>query len=127
MLDFSPSTLLRNWMRVILPLGQVRQLAVLGAVLLGSTAADAKIIYVNGADATPGNGTTWAASFKYLQDALKVAVAGDSIYMAKGTYYPDEGKDVFGGDRELSFEINGLKIYGGFAGTETSLSQRNTE
>jgi hypothetical protein len=113
-------------MQVILPLGQIRQLAVLGAVLLGATAADAKIIYVNGADTTPGNGTTWAASFKYLQDALKVAVAGDSIYMAKGTYYPDEGKDVFGGDRELSFELNGLKIYGGFAGGETSLDQRNT-
>ena len=52
-----------------------------GALVL-SAAADAKIIYVNGADATSGNGTTWAASFKYLQDALKVAVAGDSIYMA---------------------------------------------
>lgn len=125
MLDFSPSSLLRNLTRVSSPLGQIRQLAVLGAVLLGAAAADAKNIYVNGADTTPGNGTTWAASFKYLQDALKVAVAGDSIYMAKGTYYPDDGKDVFGGDRELSFEIDGLKIYGGYAVTDAGLAVRN--
>ncbi|NJR41335.1 MAG: hypothetical protein HC767_00455 [Akkermansiaceae bacterium] len=47
--------------------------------------------------------------------------------MAKGTYFPDDGRTGIIGDRELSFELSGQKIYGGFAGNETSLSQRNIQ
>ncbi len=104
--------------------------AALATVLLGSAAADARTVYVNGAVVTPGNGASWATSFKYLRDALSSTGPNDQIWVAKGTYLPDDttGLDqaeIFG-DREVSFEISGQLIYGGFAGTETNLIQRNS-
>ncbi len=47
--------------------------------------------------------------------------------MAKGTYFPDDGRSGLFGDRVLSFELNGQKIYGGFEGNESSLAQRNIQ
>ncbi len=94
-------------------------------LLLSAGAAQSKIIYVNQAVLNSGNGASWASSYKYLRDALDDSSAGDQIYLAKGTYYPDEGKTGSFGDREFSFEMKGQKIYGGFAGTEANLNQRN--
>jgi hypothetical protein len=105
-------------------------LAVLASVLILQGAADAKIIYVNVAKTPSGDGTKWSRAFTYLQDALSVAATGDKIYLAKGTYYPDDFLPIGGtnpafGDREYSFQLDGVTIYGGFAGTETNLSQRD--
>lgn len=105
--------------------GELHKWAALAMVLLASAAADARIIYVNFANTTPGNGTSWATSYKYLRDGLDASVAGDLIYLAEGIYYPDEGSSGQFGNRELSFDLDGVKIYGGFVGTETSLAQRN--
>jgi hypothetical protein len=110
--------------RLLSGAGKARKWSVLGAVLLSSAAAQAKIIYVNQALTATGNGTTWAAAYKDLQKALTASAAGDSIYVAKGVYYPDE-LEYAGGDREISFVLKGVKVYGGFAGNETSLGQRN--
>lgn len=64
------------------------------------------------------NGTTWADAFPNLQVALASAQAGDEIWVAEGTYRPDTATS--------SFSIGGeLKLYGGFAGTETSLAERD--
>lgn len=111
----------------------LRMLAVLALLLVFPAAADAKIIYVNVANSTSGNGSSWSKAFTYLQDALGVAIPGDKIYLAAGTYYPDDfyvppGKtnDNYG-DRELSFELDQVTLYGGFVGTETSINQRNPE
>jgi hypothetical protein len=89
------------------------------------------ILYVNAnAPATGSNGFTWATAFNSLQDAL--AKAGSctntkvQIWVAKGTYYPDEGDSLINDDRNARFQLKkGVAIYGGFAGTETQLSQRN--
>ncbi len=99
--------------------------AALASLFLGFASADAKIIFVNGASATAGNGVSWASPFIYLRDAIDNSLPGDQLYVAKGTYYPDDGVTGFYGDRELAFEVNGLKIYGGFAGNEASLAQRD--
>ena len=81
------------------------------------------IIYVNAANTGTQNGTSWAKAFKCLQDALEVARRCNTvtqIWVAGGTYYPDEGGTV-----NNSFQPRGgLAIYGGFVGTETLLSQR---
>ncbi len=99
--------------------------ALIACLILGSGAAQAKIIYVNKAVTTPGNGTSWPAAYKYLRDALDHSNSNDQIYVAKGTYFPDEGETGIFGDRELSFELKGQTIFGGFAGTGANPGLRN--
>jgi Abnormal spindle-like microcephaly-assoc'd, ASPM-SPD-2-Hydin len=106
----------------------VAKWATIAAAFLAAGAAEAKIVYVNAAAATTtGDGSSWASSYKYLQDALDHSSATDTIYLAKGTYYPDRGAKAKFGNREESFVLKGQALYGGFAGTETSPSQRNPQ
>lgn len=84
--------------------------------------------YVNGEVSTSGGGTSWSCAFKTLQEALLYADDGDEIWVAAGTYYPDEGPGQTANDRLASFGLKaGVAIYGGFAGGETSLAERNWE
>lgn len=67
------------------------------------------------------NGTSWNNAFTSLNAAITASVAGDEIWVASGTYKPTSGTD-----RNVSFQLkNGLSIYGGFAGTESAVSERN--
>ncbi|MEO7100576.1 MAG: hypothetical protein ABI162_14535 [Luteolibacter sp.] len=117
-----------NWTtKFVSGVGEIGKPALIASLLLGSGAAQGNIVYVNGAVATSGNGSSWGSAYKYLRDALEHSSGGDPIYVAKGTYYPDDGSTGNFGDRELSFEMNGQKIYGGFTGHETSLGQRNPQ
>ncbi len=68
-----------------------------------------------------GDGSSWATA-KNLQDALGMAVTGDSIWISGGTYKP-----AVTTDRDISFVINKeLKLFGGFSGVETLFEERNT-
>ncbi|HNW52419.1 MAG TPA: right-handed parallel beta-helix repeat-containing protein, partial [Prolixibacteraceae bacterium] len=79
-----------------------------------------QVIYVRSASSGSNNGASWANAYTSLQPALAAATSGKQIWVAKGTYKPTTGTD-----RAVSFQMkNGIKIYGGFAGTETSISQR---
>lgn len=120
-----PRRFVNKLTRLIYRAEGVHKWAALATVLFGTAAADAKIIYVNGAVASPGDGTSWSKSYNFLRDGLDASAPGDEIYLAQGTYYPDDGISGQFGDRELSFDLDGVKIYGGFVGTETKLSQRN--
>lgn len=79
------------------------------------------------ADATgKKDGSSWTDAFTDLQDALAAArVPGSNIqqiWVAKGTYKPAGP----GGLKNVAFQmINDVAVYGGFAGTETALDQRD--
>ncbi len=61
------------------------------------------------------NGTDWDNAYNELYDALAVAIAGDEIRVAEGTYKPDTSGLV--DPREATFQlISGVEIYGGYAG-----------
>jgi hypothetical protein len=65
------------------------------------------------------DGKTWETAFADLQDALAIANTADTIWMAKGNYYPSVGA------RNISFELNeGIAIHGGFINGMTALSLR---
>jgi hypothetical protein len=88
--------------------------------------AFSKTIYVK--KGASGNGSSWASAYPNLQPAIRTARSGDKIWVAAGTYTPtsDDGLDI--GPRGKHFRLkNGVAIYGGFAGTETALSQRNVQ
>ncbi len=62
-----------------------------------------------------GDGSSWSTAKKYLQSALALATSGDTIYVAQGTYYPDEGTDQTDNDPTSTFQmISGVNIYGGY-------------
>ncbi|MCH7871233.1 MAG: hypothetical protein IID33_05985 [Planctomycetes bacterium] len=64
-------------------------------------------------DAAPGGiGISWASAFDDLQDALAVAGVGDTIHVARGTYFPTSGVS-----RTATFSIpGGVTLRGGYAG-----------
>jgi len=65
-----------------------------------------------------GNCSNWANACT-LQTALTSAASGDEIWVEKGVHYPGTG-------RTGTFRLkNGVAIYGGFAGTESSRDARN--
>jgi len=81
------------------------------------------VIYVNEAATGANDGLTWEDAFTKLQDALYFANNSSGavyeVWVAAGTYYPDEGQLVTDGDRDASFELaEGLSLIGGFAGGE---------
>ena len=104
-------------------------MALLAVAMACCNAASAKVVFVDGAKTTSGNGASWAGSYQYLRDALANSRINDEIWVAKGTYFPDDtigiDQEIIFGDREISFEIKGQKVYGGFIGTEVNLSDRN--
>jgi hypothetical protein len=81
----------------------------------------ADVLHVDADAAGPGNGTSWADAFPDLQAALAMAAPLDEVWVAAGTYHPG-----LPGDRPASFQLaSGVSIYGGFAGTEAMLSERD--
>ena len=94
-------------------------------ILLASTCffAQAKRWHVDSTAIFSSNsdGSSWQRAFPELQQALQVAKTGDSIWVAKGTYYPTAGLD-----QNVSFKVpNGVILMGGFKGLENHLEQRS--
>jgi hypothetical protein len=78
----------------------------------------AGVIHVDADAVGVEEGLSWTNAFRTFEDALTAAEAGlgTKIWVAAGTYQPQN---------TFVIRTNGLSVYGGFAGTETTLSQRN--
>ena len=82
----------------------------------------APVRYVKPGATGANDGSSWVDAFTDLQAALTASNSGDEIWVAAGTYRPTTNLN----DRTASFTPKaGVKIYGGFAGSETSRSQRD--
>jgi hypothetical protein len=82
-------------------------------------------------DGGDGSGNSWDNAIPELRDALSWAGEnwdGDTggtlqIWVAEGRYSPTDGND-----QSISFQLlNNVEIYGGFAGVENNLSDRDWE
>lgn len=82
----------------------------------------ASIIRVTPTGATSGAcGSTWASACSLQHALTDIAASGDEVWVAAGTYKPTTGSD-----RNATFTLrSGVKVYGGFVGTETARDQRN--
>lgn len=97
-------------------------------LLLLSLPASAAVRYVRSSATGSNNGTSWISAYRELKVAMEATQAGDEIWVAAGTYYPDFNPTTGAhtGDRSLRFTLkSGVSYFGGFTGGETSRAQRN--
>lgn len=86
--------------------------------------------YVKSVASGTGDGSSWVNASDDLQKMINGA-STEQVWVAGGTYKPKRAANnmnsVDAGNRENAFVLkNNVKVYGGFAGTETDLSQRIT-
>jgi parallel beta-helix repeat protein len=77
--------------------------------------AQCKVIYVKTAGSDTNNGSSWALAKKTVQAGLNAAsgTTSDEVWVSAGTYL-----------QTISLKV-GVKLYGGFTGSETDISQRD--
>ena len=72
------------------------------------------------------SGLDWQNAFATLQKALGGIADDDTIWVATGTYYPDEGGAAINDDRSSSFYLyKGVNVFGGFQGNELEFQERD--
>ncbi|RYD52131.1 MAG: right-handed parallel beta-helix repeat-containing protein [Sphingobacteriales bacterium] len=109
----------------------MQRLLLVTALFLSVLSARATVYYVDGSKPdNTGNGRSWAAAKRDLQEAIYSATSNvDEVWVKAGTYLPtlDTNGGVPANSSECVFDISfrNIKLYGGFAGTETAASQRN--
>lgn len=109
----------------------MRKTILLISFITVSIAINAQTLYVKANAAGANNGTSWANAFTDLETALATAfaVGYDQVWVAAGTYKPtrdENGVNHSPGYRGNTFRLrSGVKMYGGFNGTENSVAQRN--
>jgi predicted outer membrane repeat protein len=85
-----------------------------------------KYVTVNGAGSK--DGSSWSNASDNLQKMIGLSSGATQIWVAKGTYTPKVAlaPNNNAQDRNNTFGLKkDVKLYGGFSGNETSLSQRN--
>jgi parallel beta-helix repeat protein len=86
-----------------------------------------------------GDGSSWSCPLADMQQAINISGTNDEVWVAAGTYKPTRtaagwnsstnrstnSYPTTDGTRDNAFVLKeGVRIYGGFAGTETSIAQR---
>lgn len=99
----------------------VARVAVLMLMLGGTASAGTFFVDLNFQGDTP-TGTSWLSAFPTLQAAINAAAeeGGGDVWVKAGVYQPD------GSSRNSTFALEpNVSIFGGFAGGETTLEERN--
>ncbi len=111
---------LKNKFFHILVIAGMLVAALSGALTISpARAAAGPLCFVDASAGGANNGNSWADAYTDLQAALADLNCSE-VWVAAGTYKPHAS------DRAVSFILrSGLALYGGFAGTETLLSQRD--
>ncbi|MCR5862033.1 T9SS type A sorting domain-containing protein [Flavobacterium sp. J372] len=92
------------------------------AIFCLGTASAQTIRYVKPVASGNGSGTSWGNASNNLQAMITASAAGDQVWVAAGTYKPGTASSA----RTVTFTLkSGVKVYGSFAGNETSVNQRN--
>lgn len=88
-----------------------------GAIVdMGAYEAWENLVYVDSHATGSNSGSSWTNAFTTLTAALSYAVAGETIEVAQGIYYPTNGAD-----RTASFAlIDSVTIEGGFGGVDSA-------
>ncbi|MEO0471745.1 MAG: right-handed parallel beta-helix repeat-containing protein [Bacteroidota bacterium] len=91
-------------------------------ILFSVNLSSAALIHVNQSASGANNGTNWADAFVDLQDALAAVSAGDTVWVAAGTYLPSQVNDP-----TAFFALIDQVVYlGGFPNQGSpTLTQRN--
>jgi len=102
--------------------------AALCAIALGANAA-AAVWYVDADNTGSQTGSSWTTAFRTIQPAINAAAdaGGGDVWVAEGVYNEARTSTPHGGGLNtgsLMLKPN-VDVYGGFAGTETSLGQRD--
>ncbi|MEM1318832.1 MAG: choice-of-anchor Q domain-containing protein [Bacteroidota bacterium] len=88
------------------------------------TTISAQVIYVKQDAAGANDGSSWADAYTDFASAVDAAMVGNELWVAAGTYKPGGMMPDTNSFFVLKDEIS---IYGGFAGTESALSERDVE
>ncbi|PLX02562.1 MAG: hypothetical protein C0594_11780 [Marinilabiliales bacterium] len=101
------------------PSGDISFTMTSGFTINGSGSTE--IIFVDGENGSDTNdGSTWANAKQTVQSGIDACSMGE-VWIKQGTYFPTNDNN-----RGTSINLKaGVTIYGGFAGTETSLNERN--
>ena len=84
--------------------------------------------FVDASNTGSQTGQSWSTAIADLQQAMDSASNGDTILVAKGTYYPTTIAGGGSHERDKAFILKThARIYGGFAGTESGLSERSND
>lgn len=86
------------------------------------------IRHVNLSASGAAHGRDWDNAFTDLQSALAAATWGDEVWVAAGTYVPDEGAGQTNNAKASTFLLqDGIAIYGGFPAGGSLFAQRNPD
>jgi len=96
------------------------RVTVLLAVLVSLTAPAHGQIYVDKNASGANDGTSWTDAYTDLQTAIDNASGSSELWIAEGVYKPDSEGDSF----TIIGNKDGIELYGGFEGTESSRSER---
>jgi|GEM_PF-5169542 len=81
--------------------------------------------YVDKSASGQENGKSWEDAFTHLEDALSQACSNDTIWVAAGTYKPNDSDPSNTNRRNYYPVFSDMALFGGFSGSESKLSERD--